>query len=62
MNLVGGGGVDSPIKMMGMLAVLLWGVNDLVSREVFGMESHFSCLFRYHLELCIKKFTKNAVH
>ena len=25
------------------------------------MESHFMCLFRYGLGLCIKKFTKNAL-
>ena len=33
----------------------------LVSLRVFGMESHYICPFRYHLVLCIKKFTKNAL-
>ena len=33
----------------------------LVSRRVFGMESHHICPFRYLLALCIMKFTKNAL-
>ena len=33
----------------------------LVSLSVFGMESHYTCQFRYRLEPCIKKFTKNAL-
>ena len=32
----------------------------LVSLRVFRMESHYIYPFRYHLILCIKKFTKNA--
>ena len=33
----------------------------LVSRRMFGMESHYICPFRYRLVLCIMKFTKNAL-
>ena len=32
----------------------------LVSLRVFRMESHYIYSFRYHLILCIKKFTTNA--
>ena len=28
---------------------------------MFGLESHYICLFRHHLGLCIKKSTKNAL-
>ena len=33
----------------------------LVSIRVFGMESHFICLFRYRLILYMEKFTKNVL-
>ena len=33
----------------------------LVSLRLFGMESHYICLFRYRSVLCIKKFTENAL-
>ena len=39
---------------------LLCKLQILVSLRVFGMESQYICQFRYHLVLCIKKFTKNA--
>ena len=62
----GGGGVVAPRGFGGGGG---WGVGGgaggggggLVSLRVFGMESHYICPFRYHLVLCIKKFTKTAL-
>ena len=53
----------SHIKVMGILLALLRGVNYRfwVSLRVFGSESNHICAFRYALEPCIKKFTKNVV-
>ena len=36
-------------------------LQNLVSLKVFGMESHYICLFRYRLVLSIKNVTKNAL-
>ena len=56
----GGGGL--PCDSDGDAGRLSMGckLQILVSLRVFGMESQYICQFRYHLVLCIKKFTKNA--
>ena len=56
-----GGGL--PYKSDGDAGRLALGrkLQILVSPRVFGMESRCICPFRYHLVLCIKKFTKNAL-
>ena len=55
----GGGLLYNSDEDAGRLA-LLCKLQILVSLRVFGMESQYICQFRYHLVLCIKKFTKNA--
>ena len=57
----GGGGL--PYKRDGDARRLALGckLQILVTLRVFEMESHYICPFRYHLGLCIKKFTKNAL-
>ena len=56
-----GGGL--PYKRDGDARRLALGckLQILVTLRVFEMESHYICPFRYHLGLCIKKFTKNAL-
>ena len=49
---------DSHIKVTGMLIVSLRGVN---CRFWSHLRCQYMCPFRYHLGLCIKKFTKNAI-
>ena len=49
---------DSHIKVTGMLIVSLRGINFRFWSHLRGQ---YICPFRYHLGLCIKKFTKNAI-
>ena len=57
------GGGELPYKRDGDARRLALGckLQILVTLRVFEMESHYICPFRYHLGLCIKKFTKNAL-
>ena len=60
----GGGGGGGRIKLMGMLVISVWGVNCRFSSYLgclgWKVTIILICPFRYHLVLCIKKFTKNC--